>query len=113
MGDVDIRLDYRKWIRREYNDFLRDYRWGFKFFNWYVSSRAKRVGDWDQRRERSQLQEGLEYMVEGSMWEPADILEFREMPPSLLRKSLDTLVKRGKAQIIKGEGEAGEGVRFL
>lgn len=43
----------------------------------------------------------------------ADILEFREMPPSLLRKSLDTLVKRGKAQIIKGEGEAGEGVRFL
>jgi len=43
----------------------------------------------------------------------ADLPEFREMPPSLLRKSLDTLVKRGKAQIIKGEGEAGEGVRFL
>jgi len=43
----------------------------------------------------------------------ADLPEFREMPPSLLRKSLDTLVKRGKAQIIKGEGETGEGVRFL
>jgi len=43
----------------------------------------------------------------------ADITEFREMPPSLLRKSLDTLVKRGKAQVLKGEGEAGEGVRFL
>ena len=43
----------------------------------------------------------------------ADVVEFREMPPSLLRKSLDTLVKRGKAQILKGEGEAGEGVRFL
>jgi ESCRT-II complex subunit VPS25 len=43
----------------------------------------------------------------------ADKTEFREMPPSLLRKSLDTLVKRGKAQVLKGEGEAGEGVRFL
>jgi hypothetical protein len=49
----------------------------------------------------------------GSLGAVADIPEFREMPPSLLRKSLDTLVKRGKAQILKGEGEAGEGVRFL
>jgi hypothetical protein len=49
----------------------------------------------------------------GSAGAVADIPEFREMPPSLLRKSLDTLVKRGKAQILKGEGEAGEGVRFL
>lgn len=39
--------------------------------------------------------------------------DFREMPSSLLRKSLDTLVKRGRAQVLKGEGEAGEGVRFL
>jgi ESCRT-II complex subunit VPS25 len=31
----------------------------------------------------------------------------------MLRKALDTLVKRGKAQVFKGEGEAGEGVRFL
>jgi ESCRT-II complex subunit VPS25 len=35
------------------------------------------------------------------------------MPPTMLRKALDTLVKRGKAQVFKGEGEAGEGVRFL
>ena len=39
--------------------------------------------------------------------------EFYGMPPSLLRRSIETLVKRGKAQIIKGEGEAGEGVRFF
>lgn len=39
--------------------------------------------------------------------------DFYGMPPSLLRRSIETLVKRGKAQIIKGEGEAGEGVRFL
>lgn len=43
----------------------------------------------------------------------ADMTDFREMPASLLRRSLDTLVKRGKAQVLKGEGEAGEGVRFL
>lgn len=42
-----------------------------------------------------------------------DSADFREMPPGLLRKSLDTLVKRGKAQLIKGDGEAGDGVRFL
>jgi ESCRT-II complex subunit VPS25 len=54
----------------------------------------------------------LECEAEGGE-DVADIPEFREMPPSLLRKSLDTLVKRGKAQILKGEGEAGEGVRFL
>lgn len=41
------------------------------------------------------------------------MIEFREMPPSLLRRSLDTLVKRGKAQVFKADGEAGEGVRFL
>lgn len=39
--------------------------------------------------------------------------EFHALPPPLLRKALDILVKRGKAQIIKGEGEMGEGARFL
>lgn len=56
---------------------------------------------------------GLESVEWGSVGVVADTTDFREMPPSLLRKSLDTLVKRGKAQIMKGEGEAGEGVRFL
>lgn len=40
------------------------------------------------------------------------IAEFRELPVPLLRRSLDVLVKRGKAQILKGDGE-GDGVRFL
>ena len=39
--------------------------------------------------------------------------EFYELPPQMLRRALDTLVKRGKAQLLKGEGEAGDGVRFL
>ncbi|WVR04781.1 hypothetical protein IAU60_001793 [Kwoniella sp. DSM 27419] len=39
--------------------------------------------------------------------------EFYELPPPLLRKALDTLVKRGKAQLLEGKGEIGEGVRFL
>ncbi|ORY20836.1 ESCRT-II complex subunit-domain-containing protein [Naematelia encephala] len=39
--------------------------------------------------------------------------EFREMPPNILRRALDTLIKKGKAQILSGLGEAGEGVRFL
>lgn len=40
-------------------------------------------------------------------------LDFHAMPLPLLRKAIDTLVKRGKAQIIKGDGEAGEGARFF
>ncbi|WVN87288.1 uncharacterized protein L203_102466 [Cryptococcus depauperatus CBS 7841] len=39
--------------------------------------------------------------------------EFRKLPTSILRKALDTLVKRGRAQILEGRGEVGEGVRFL
>ena len=39
--------------------------------------------------------------------------EFRGLPVPVLKKALDTLVKRGKAQLLRGEGEAGEGVRFL
>ncbi|KAK4688862.1 ESCRT-II complex subunit VPS25, partial [Tremellales sp. Uapishka_1] len=39
--------------------------------------------------------------------------EFYQLPTPLLRRALDTLVKKGKAQIFKGEDEAGEGVRFL
>lgn len=40
-------------------------------------------------------------------------LEFYELPISVLRKALETLVKRGRAQIIEGKDEIGEGVRFL
>ncbi|KAL1413447.1 hypothetical protein Q8F55_001214 [Vanrija albida] len=43
----------------------------------------------------------------------AETTEFRGLPDTLLRRSLDTLVKRGKAQLLRGEGEAGDGVRFL
>ncbi|TXT15685.1 hypothetical protein VHUM_00188 [Vanrija humicola] len=42
-----------------------------------------------------------------------DTTEFRGLPDPLLRRSLDTLVKRGKAQLLRGEGESGDGVRFL
>jgi len=37
--------------------------------------------------------------------------EFRNLPDPLLRRALDTLVKRAKAQILR-DGE-GDGVRFL
>ncbi|WOO77150.1 Vacuolar protein-sorting-associated protein 25 [Vanrija pseudolonga] len=43
----------------------------------------------------------------------AETTEFRGLPDTLLRRSLDTLVKRGKAQLLRGEGESGDGVRFL
>ncbi|KAK6903534.1 hypothetical protein I203_107039 [Kwoniella mangroviensis CBS 8507] len=39
--------------------------------------------------------------------------EFYELPTSILRKALESLVKRGKAQLLEGKGEVGEGVRFL
>ncbi|WWD21661.1 hypothetical protein CI109_106147 [Kwoniella shandongensis] len=39
--------------------------------------------------------------------------EFYELPTPLLRKALESLVKRGKAQLLEGKGEVGEGVRFL
>nr|XP_019046965.1 ESCRT-II complex subunit VPS25 [Kwoniella bestiolae CBS 10118]OCF25895.1 ESCRT-II complex subunit VPS25 [Kwoniella bestiolae CBS 10118] len=39
--------------------------------------------------------------------------EFYELPPPILRKALESLVKRGKAQLLEGKGEVGEGVRFL
>lgn len=39
--------------------------------------------------------------------------EFRELPEPVLRRALDTLVRRGKAQIIRGASGEGDGVRFL
>ncbi|GAA6022901.1 hypothetical protein JCM10207_006856 [Rhodosporidiobolus poonsookiae] len=39
--------------------------------------------------------------------------EFFQLPPPLLRKALDVLVKQGKAQVFKGIGEDGEGVKFI
>ncbi|WRT64603.1 uncharacterized protein IL334_001536 [Kwoniella shivajii] len=41
------------------------------------------------------------------------VTEFYELPTPLLRKALESLVKRGKAQLLEGKGEIGEGVRFL
>ncbi|KAL7419202.1 hypothetical protein Q5752_006039 [Cryptotrichosporon argae] len=39
--------------------------------------------------------------------------EFRGISPPMLRRSVDTLVRRGKAQVIRGADEGSEGVRFL
>jgi DNA-binding transcriptional regulator YhcF (GntR family) len=41
------------------------------------------------------------------------VAEFRQLHPALLRRALDTLVRKGKAQLLRGEGEVGDGVRFL
>lgn len=35
------------------------------------------------------------------------------MPTPLLRKALDFLIKQGKAQVLKGVGEEGDGVKFV
>ncbi|TKA55469.1 hypothetical protein B0A53_02395 [Rhodotorula sp. CCFEE 5036] len=39
--------------------------------------------------------------------------EFYRMPTPLLRKALDILIKQGKAQVFKGVGEEGDGVKFV
>ncbi|POY71990.1 hypothetical protein BMF94_4999 [Rhodotorula taiwanensis] len=39
--------------------------------------------------------------------------EFYRMPTPLLRKALDFLIKQGKAQVLKGVGEEGDGVKFV
>ncbi|KAK4058195.1 hypothetical protein OIO90_000934 [Microbotryomycetes sp. JL221] len=38
--------------------------------------------------------------------------EFYQLPEPVLRRALDTLVKQGKAQVFKGVGEDGDGVKF-
>ncbi|GAA5842350.1 hypothetical protein JCM9279_005354 [Rhodotorula babjevae] len=43
----------------------------------------------------------------------AHTTEFYRLPPPLLRKALDVLVKRGQAQVLKGLGEDGDGVKFV
>ncbi|ODN87735.1 ESCRT-II complex subunit VPS25 [Cryptococcus wingfieldii CBS 7118] len=53
-----------------------------------------------------------------TFWEITDgdlseTTEFRQLPVSILRKALESLVKRNRAQIFEGKGEAGEGVRFF
>ncbi|KAJ9094683.1 hypothetical protein QFC21_005840 [Naganishia friedmannii] len=48
-------------------------------------------------------------LTEGDM---AHTTEFYQLPPSLLRRALDVLVKQGKAQVFKGEDVA-EGVKFF
>lgn len=39
--------------------------------------------------------------------------EFYRMPIPLLRKVLDILIRQGKAQVLKGVGEEGDGVKFV
>ncbi|GAA5877022.1 hypothetical protein JCM8547_007494 [Rhodosporidiobolus lusitaniae] len=39
--------------------------------------------------------------------------EFDKLPDPLLRKALDVLIKQGKAQVLKGLGEDGDGVKFV
>ncbi|WVQ75785.1 hypothetical protein IAR50_005418 [Cryptococcus sp. DSM 104548] len=53
-----------------------------------------------------------------TFWEITDgdlshTTEFRELPTPILRKALESLVKRSRAQILEGKGEVGEGVRFF
>ncbi|KAK4054787.1 hypothetical protein OIV83_000711 [Microbotryomycetes sp. JL201] len=38
--------------------------------------------------------------------------EFYQLPEAVLRKALDTLIKQGKAQVLRGIGEDGDGVKF-
>lgn len=38
--------------------------------------------------------------------------EFYQLPEPVLRRALDVLVKAGKAQVFKGLGEDGDGVKF-
>lgn len=40
-------------------------------------------------------------------------LEFYQLPEPLLRKALDVLIRQGKAQVLKGLGEDGDGVKFV
>lgn len=44
---------------------------------------------------------------------PTPTTEFYRLPLPLLRKALDLLVKQGKAQVLKGVGEDGDGVKFV
>ncbi|BGP12959.1 hypothetical protein JCM10213_006598 [Rhodosporidiobolus nylandii] len=39
--------------------------------------------------------------------------DFYQLPHPLLRKALDILAKQGKAQVLKGMGEEGDGVKFV
>lgn len=41
------------------------------------------------------------------------ITEFYQLPEPLLRKALDVLIRQGKAQVLKGLGEDGDGVKFV
>lgn len=49
-------------------------------------------------------------LTEGDL---AETTEFRGLYPAILRKAIEGLVKKGKAQVIKGEDGTGDGVRFL
>lgn len=39
--------------------------------------------------------------------------EFYRLPTPILRKALDILIKQGKAQVLKGSGDDGDGVKFV
>lgn len=41
------------------------------------------------------------------------LAEFYQLPEPILRRSLDVLIKAGKAQVFKGLGEDGDGVKFV
>jgi hypothetical protein len=55
-------------------------------------------------------------MTDQDQADPERLIEtdFFELPIPLLRKALDTLIKKGKAQVFTGtEGEDGDGVKFM
>ncbi|GJN91788.1 hypothetical protein Rhopal_004811-T1 [Rhodotorula paludigena] len=39
--------------------------------------------------------------------------DFYRLPTPILRKALDILIKQGKAQVLKGSGDDGDGVKFV
>jgi ESCRT-II complex subunit VPS25 len=49
-------------------------------------------------------------LTEGDL---AETTEFRNLHPTILRKALDGLAKKGKAQVIKGDEGSADGVRFF
>ena len=96
--------------------------WGQIIYDW-VSRKNSVTRSWDACRDggdRAEMQI-VENGMNGSILTLYEITEgdlshtteFYELPPQMLRRALDTLVKKGKAQLLKGEGEAGDGVRFL
>lgn len=87
--------------------------WGQIIYDW-VSSKPTRSREMLIRQISDTGQTGsiltFYELTEGDL---AETTEFRGLDSAIMRKALEGLVKRGKAQIIKGDESSGDGVRFL